>query len=455
MRKAQQQEILQIIQTMHNAQDEIKNDIVEKRIAPAQQMIVMCQECAINIGTAIEKLEGEGLVTVSLIEKYCDVLFYAYEELNGSNANADMIYSKLQNQLFRIENSVVNDVPIRKEIVLFPYKASMWDSLESVYLAAKQDKNCDVYCVPIPYYDKNPDKSLGQMHYEGGEYPGNIEITDWQSYNFEERRPDEIYIHNPYDNCNFATCVHPRFFSSNLKKYTEKLVYIPYFVLGEIEPNNQAAIDSMKHFIWTPGVICADKVIVQSEKMKQIYINEYLKAAQASGFTGKHIDKKSLEEKFLGLGSPKFDKVMKTRKEDLDIPKEWLNIIEKPDGSRKKIIFYNTSITALLDNAEKMLEKMENVFQVFKENRNEIALLWRPHPLIKSTISSMRPQLWAEYEKILNRYKEEGWGIYDDTADLDRAIVLSDGYYGDPSSIVQLYQKTGKPLMIQNVDIRS
>ena len=71
----------------------------------------------------------------------------------------------------------------------------------------------------------------------------------------------------------------------------------------------------MKHFVWTPGVINADKVIVQSEKMKQIYVNEYLKAAQANSLQGKHIDRKYLEEKFLGLGSPKFDKVKNTKKE--------------------------------------------------------------------------------------------------------------------------------------------
>ena len=65
----------------------------------------------------------------------------------------------------------------------------------------------------------------------------------------------------------------------------------------------------------------------------------------------------------------------------------------------------------------------------------------------------MRPQLWVEYEKLVKWYKEEGWGIYDDTSDMDRAVVLSDAYYGDFSSVVQVYQKTGKPVMIQNADI--
>ena len=111
--------------------------------------------------------------------------------------------------------------------------------------------------------------------------------------------------------------MHSRFFSNNLKKYTNELVYIPYFILDEIEPDDQERINNMKHFVWTPGVINADKVIVQSENMKQIYVNEFLKAAKANGLQGYHIDRKRLEAKFLGIGSPKIDKVLNTRKEDV------------------------------------------------------------------------------------------------------------------------------------------
>ena len=107
----------------------------------------------------------------------------------------------------------------------------------------------------------------------------------------------------------------------------------------------------------------------------------------------------------------------------------------------------------MLEEGEKMLKKMQNVFQVFEARQDDIALLWRPHPLIKATIESMRPQLWQEYQKIVNRYQAAGWGIYDDSPDLDRAIALCDAYYGDGSSLVQLCQKAGRPVMLQNVDI--
>ena len=36
---------------------------------------------------------------------------------------------------------------------------------------------------------------------------------------------------------------------------------------------------------------------------------------------------------------------------------------------------------------------------------------------------------------------------------MDRAVVISDAYYGDSSSLVQLVKKVDKPIMIQNVEV--
>lgn len=338
--------------------------------------------------------------------------------------------------------------------MFLPYKASMWDSLESVWRAAEKDPDCDAYVIPIPYYVKAPDGSLNEEVYEGDQFPKDVPITRYDEYDLEARRPDAIYIHNPYDECNHVTSVHPYFYAKNLKNFTEKLVYIPYFILKEIKPDNQSAINGMKHFCFLPGTLYADQVILQSEDMRQIYINEYIKAAKNMDLSGEHIDRKFLEKKFLGTGSPKVEKLLATKKEELEIPEDWRRIIEKPDGSWKKIIFYNISVSALLNDGEKLLRKMEWVFNILKENRDEVALLWRPHPLIQATIESMRPQLWEEYREIRDRYIEEDWGIYDDSADIDRAVVLSDAYYGvGSSSVVQLYQKTGKLVMIQGEDV--
>lgn len=446
MREFQRRQLLEIISSLHILHQESRDRLVKKDYATVQTALSDCQEAAIQMGEAIEKLAGVGMEAVSLLEQYCEKLYHVsiqLEEISGQK-----YYKMLESALIKAENEI-SHMAVKKEIVFLPYKASMWDSLESVYLAAKEDKNCDVYVVPIPYYDKLPGGSFGELHYEGDEYPKNIEITDYRMYHIEERHPDVIYIHNPYDEWNNVTCVPENYFSKNLRRFTDCLVYIPYFILEECEPEAQKKIDGFKHFCFLPGTIYAHKVIVQSEKMRQIYINEYMKEANPLGLP---VDRKMLESKILGLGSPKLDKVQNTEKENLEIPDEWLKIIEKPDGTWKKIIFYNTSINTLLRYDEQVLKKMKSVFCTFEEQKEEIALLWRPHPLIPNTIKSMRPELWDAYRKLVEDYRKAGWGIYDDTADMDRAVVLSDAYYGDQSSVIYVYQKTGKPVMMQDVN---
>lgn len=445
MKKVQKLEADNFIRLLGQAHDQIKRDLERQNIQEAMTLLQDCQEGAVALGTLIEKVEGEGFRTVSLLEDYCELTFQMHESLaQKDNSGANKIYKVLKQQLVKISNSVAKDIPIRKEVVFIPYKASMWDSLESVWRAAEADPDCDAYVVPIPYYDKNPDGSFGEMHYEGVLYPKDVPVTYYKDYDFESRRPDVIFFHNPYDECNYVTSVDPYFYSTNLKKFTDKLVYIPYFVLGEIDPADRTAVEGMEHFVVLPGVMDADRVIVQSESMRQIYIDVLTRHVGAN-------TRKAWEKKILGLGSPKIDKVLSTKKEDLDIPAEWLKIIQKPDGSWKKIVFYNTSVSALLQHNEKMLKKMQDVFRVFWENRDEVALLWRPHPLIKATISSMRPLLWAEYEKIVEKYRRERWGIYDDTADVDRAVCLSDAYYGDGSSVVNLCRVKNMLIVKQDV----
>lgn len=446
MRNYQKQQLLEIMESLHLLHQEMKERLGRKEYLTVQTAFSDCQEAAIQVGEAIEQMEGEGTEAVTHLEQYCEKVYHL--SLQIESIQAQKLYKTLESALIKAENAIVHRT-VRKEVVFLPYKASMWDSLESVYLAAREDENCDVYCVPIPYYDKRPDGSFGEFHYEGSEYPKNIEITDYRAYNLKEKHPDVIYIHNPYDEWNNVTCVPENYFCRNLCHYTDCLVYIPYFILGEFKQDSQKDIDGIKHFCFLPGTIYAHKVIVQSENMRQIYINEYSKAAKPLGLPA---DRKMLEGKILGLGSPKLDKVQNTKKENLEIPEEWQRVIKRSDGIRKKIVFYNTSINALLYHNEKMLEKIKYVFRIFKERQDEVTLLWRPHPLIPNTIKSMRPQLWKEYEKIVNEYKWAGWGIYDDSADMDRAVMMSDAYYGDRSSVVQVYQSTHKPIMLQSIN---
>ena len=112
-----------------------------------------------------------------------------------------------------------------------------------------------------------------------------------------------------------------------------------------------------------------------------------------------------------------------------------------------------SGLTTFLKNSDTYLDKVEDVLRIFKENKEDIALLWRPHPLFMQTLESMRTELKERYVQIIQKYQAEQWGIYDESAELDRAVVVSDGYYGDRSSVVWLCQKKMMPILIQNMSV--
>lgn len=429
MRKAQKQEVLGCVDSLHQAHEEIREALNKNNTALVRNMLSECQDFAVSLGENIERLEGEGHVTVSHLESYCEALFQAYEGADNAGINVNKVCKTLKKHLLRVENSVRNDIRVRNEIVFLPYKAAMWDSLESVYLAAKADPDCDAYCVPIPYYEKNPDGSMGKMHYEGLDYPDNIQVIDWQSYQFEERKPDAIFIHNPYDSCNYVTSVHPRFYSDNLKRYTDCLVYIPYYATAGGMSEGQSLC---------PAYINADYIVIQSEDYRKFF------------------DKRLPDNKFLPMGSPKFDRVIHKCQNPPEPPAEWkLSKSQLERMKNSKVYFYNTSIGGMLANTEAFLKKMRYVFDIFK-GREDACLIWRPHPLLESTFSSMRGMYKPQFDALKKEFVEENIGILDETMDIENTIALSDVYIGDSgTSVTSLFGVAGKPLFILNNNIHT
>ena len=370
-----------------------------------------------------------------------DGLLFAVDQLAADASDQGEIVSLCSELLQYTITQTQKETTFKKEIFFLPYKASMWDSLESVWKAADEDKeHCIAYVMPIPYADLTPEHTVAEWHCERDQFPNDVPTVKWEEFNLEEIHPDVIFIHNPYDEYNRVTSVESRHYSRNLKKCTDKLVYIPYFVLDEISPSNEAAEESISGFVLEPAILNADEVIVQSEDMRQVYINVLVRHTNQK-------DRAYWEKRVLGLGSPKIEKVLTSKKEDFELPEAWSKIIKG-----KKVILYNTSLSAMLQSSDKVCDKLRYVFGVFK-NRKDVALWWRPHPLMKATIHSMRPEIEEEYCAIEWQYIKEGWGIYDDTGDLHRAIVWSNAYYGDGSSVIQLYRQTNKPIVLQIMDI--
>ena len=433
MRGFQKQQIMNVIDSMHALHGEIRDRLQSGAYDVVEGALTDCQEAAISVGEAIEQIEGDDTKAVRCLEQYCERLYQISLQLQ--NTAAQKIYKSLESGLVKAENEIKH-MPVRKTAVFLPYKASMWDSLESVWKAACDDEEWESVVIPIPYYNRNTDDSLGEMQYEGADFPEDVPVTDWQQYSLEKEHPDIIFIHNPYDQFNIVTTVHPLFYASRIKDYTEKLVYIPYFV----HQNDIVA----EHYCVLPGTIYADVVILQSEKVREQYLRYY--EAALPELVEKQ-GREAIEKKFQALGSPKFDVPADSQN---DIPEEWREFL----GQGKKVIFFNTHLRGLMQGkSEQFLRKLEWVFNFFQK-QEDVVLLWRPHPLMVETARAMNPEAVEPYLKLVERYRRQKIGIYDDSRELHRAIDLSDAYYGSGSSVVELFRQQGKPVMLMSEQIR-
>lgn len=401
----------------------------EDKLQACLILLVECQDSAIVLGNHIEKLYGLNTKTVHALEQYCETLY----QVSGviEDASREEILDILKDATELVQSTYEEEFPDKKEVVFLPYNASMWDSLESVWMAARDDETCNAYVVPIPYYNWDENHCMKDFHYEGDKYPDYVPITPYQEYDLELRHPDIIFIHNPYDESNAVTSVVPEFYSSRIKDYTERLVYIPYYII----PGRASEKDAS--FVLTNGVMNADRVYVQSEDIRNFYLDTIQK-------NNCHANLVQWKEKIIALGSPKTDRIVNTNKNDLVIPSEWKNIIKN-----RKIVFFNTNVRMLLQNPENIIENLRRIFDVFRSH-SDIVVIWREHPLTESTINSMMPTLRDEYIELRNKYIEEKWGILDETKDPYTAMILSDCYFGAGGSLSAIYPVTGKPIMIMD-----
>lgn len=415
MRRTEKKAIFEMLDTISEAHIEYRKHKNDKE---GEDILAACQECAISIGNAIEKSEGEGTESVSLLEKYCEDLYQLNQGQKGISLDTDLI---------NIRNKISSEIKVVLEVVFFPYKASMWDSMESIYLSFQKCDNVNVYLVPIPYYNRNNDGTVETVHCESELFPEGEAVTDWKAFDIERIKPDIAFIHNPYDDMNFVTTVDPRFYSYELKKNVECLVYCPYYSTVGAVPKAQSLC---KAYLYS------DYILTQSEYQLEFY------------------DKSIPVNKFLPMGSPKFDKAIRLnneRKENPDsfyakVSKEW---IEKSKG--KKVYFYNTSITWLLFNTPLFLDKMKYVFDSFARHRDVAVLFWRPHPLLEDTLNALRPEFKERYEGLKRKFLDENIGILDETPDISIAVAFCDAFIGDTStSVTSLFNVTGKPIYALN-----
>ena len=172
------------------------------------------QQGAIKVGESLEKEDAEKFAdAVHILEEYCERIF----RISGEGISTDEDVISLDEAVAHTEE-VVLTIKCRLKVVFFPYKAEMWDSLESFYLAARSDPECDAYLVPIPYFELDRARNVMAPNYDIDRFPAEENPIAYNEFDHTDGSIDIAYIHNPYDEGNLVTSVLPAYYSAELKK---------------------------------------------------------------------------------------------------------------------------------------------------------------------------------------------------------------------------------------------
>lgn len=291
-------------------------------------------------------------------------------------------------------------------IAFLPYKRSMWNSMESVYEECKAS-GAEVHCMPIEYACLKENKEVDYIttdYFMFGDIAERIDSLEHADY---------IAIHYQYEDHNKVTNMLPKYFTKALKeRYGAKIVYLPYGIgMGE------------GHFALQPGCKHVDYAFLESEEQAERFIAGWL--TQGIDFNGR----------CWGYGSAKLDAMDKLSAE---IPEEWKDQI----GNRMVVLLLN-SLGPFLKSPFAHMDAYEHY--AFNEVKDGNAVIFRPHPLLRTTIKSMRPDTANRYDFLLQMLESLDHVIIDESEYLERALGVSDRLISDMSSVVPMWKETGKP----------
>ena len=181
-----------------------------------------------------------------------------------------------------------------------------------------------------------------------------------------------------------------------------------------------------------------DNIIVQSENMKNVYI-ELL--------AGKNQEKRDFWEKKISWETyPRRVILERYMKSAPEMPETWKESLLKSDGTKKEILFLSTSVNGILTQNRSLIRNTRAFFENILADKDNFAIIWRPYPLISDVLKKMRPQLIEDYNELVAFFLDSDIGVLDDSSSPSLAITFSDEYVGDPCGIMELFKSTGKPV---------
>lgn len=298
------------------------------------------------------------------------------------------------------------------KIAFCPYKAEMWDSMESVFDACVFEPRITRRICPIPFAEVDAQGNVGIMHDESSALKQITQDDDVFISDLDSFKPDFVVVHYPYDGRNKVTRIHEDFWSNNLKSKGYKIIYSPYGLpVGGVSSCN---------LIMQPVLKNADLIVCDCPEEKTNIINQWK--------TQENIDIDP--DKILVTGSPKRDYL-------------WT---AEETGTTGTVLIAGSLLPLLNGIQKKILSRYAKIIE------DELAVghkvIYRYHPLSTSGIKAMCPFYYPQWLSFLGwcqTMTESHDFSFDTEWKIQNTMNQCDYMYADSGSAVALWIPTSKP----------
>ena len=139
MIKYVKKQIMELLDTLMEARETVQMVIGQHDDAGLMNVLADAQEAAVAVGNQLEEAAENGNAdgdvtqeTISILEKYCELLWRVTQEEGAQErlllvAEGWGLLEEVQRNVTRLSEQI--------PVVFMPYKASMWDCMESVWEA--------------------------------------------------------------------------------------------------------------------------------------------------------------------------------------------------------------------------------------------------------------------------------------------------------------------------------
>ncbi|SCY34028.1 LicD family protein [Butyrivibrio sp. INlla14] len=413
----------------------------------------------------------------------------------------------------------------RREVLFLPVGPSEWKSLENSFIKECADSDTDVYVVPLPLMHRDfygriqstDEEILEAEHFEdyvrileelesrsrdnesgendccnneaecgwnrdgekcdtkichdessdensadaGSVNLDHVYLVGFTDFDLAEHCPDRIYIQNPYDEWNPVLTVPEYYYSRNLRNFTRELIYIPIGPVGEYTENDLPDMLGMQFYVLKPGVIYADKVLVQSENIRSHYVKALTEFALGENTS----DLCNISGQVYADNSNKAS-------EKIEYRNYWENKIIATRGlygfdgrqkeESKKEILFGIAPYEYFENKDRFEEALRERIKIFKENADKVEAtiyLYQPKVCVPGGTDTCSNELELFYAKVKSLAGEATidvvYGSREMTDSRAAACFVSSftAYYGSSLPIVQEFIAQKKPVMIANYEL--